>query len=105
MIKLKSGQTAAGIKEFYFLYLDNWDDFDSVVDALQEIGVTFLEKIDGIYFRIANLEFESHRFQIIYHEDVGVYSLLMEEQSDVSNDWLAQILEKTITILLHKESR
>ena len=96
MLTLKSGTNEKGELEYYLVGLEGWDDFDIVVNQLKHLGARVIESLDGIFFRIADLDEGEIKFKVIYHEDVGVYSYIIGQSSSQLNSRLEQILEQVV---------
>lgn len=98
MIVLKSG-IDGGRKEYYFVELESYEDFDVIVNCLKSMGLFPTDCLDGIYSRKASFVSGDIRFRVVFHEDVGVYSYLNSEQSNHKNDSLKKILVKIVESL------
>lgn len=92
MIQLKSGFVENGVKEFYFRGLDDPNAFEIIVDTLIEMGGILLENFNGMYSRFSDIELSGKKIRVQFHEDIGVYSFLLQSQSEETNLWLGQIL-------------
>jgi hypothetical protein len=96
MVVLKSGVTDTGAIEYYLVGLEKYKDIEAVLDRLIHLKAKILDTLDGIYSRVATLEMEGIVFKVIYHEDVGVYSYIVDHSSAESNNRLKQILEQVV---------
>ena len=96
MVTQKSGVNEKGETEFYLVGLEKYEDFDIVIHELVCLNVKVLDSLDGIYSRIAILESKGDRFKVIYHEDVGVYSFLIDETSIDKINRLCILLDKVV---------
>lgn len=83
-IELKRGRVkVAGRTEFYFIGMDYYDEFDRFLDFLLKRNDTrLIEKIDGIFSRIAKLESQGILYELIHHDDIGYYAHVMEKETD-----------------------
>ena len=99
-IQLKRGKSLNGQTEFYFIGMDHYDEFDWFLDFLLNRSDTILiEKIDGIYSRIAKLKSMDVYYEVIHHDDIGYYAHLSHEETDKSLSFLEEMFcELTNTI-------
>jgi hypothetical protein len=96
MVILKPGVNDTGTVEYYFVGLEKYEDIEVVLDQLIHMHARILETLDGIYSRVATLDMEGANFKVIYHEDVGVYSYIINQSSPEANDWLKRVLEQAV---------
>lgn len=100
LVILKEGINEQNIFEFYLIGLESYEDFDIILEATKKIpSLNIVEKTDGIYSRIGVMEKDGLRFKIIYHEDVGTYSFLEDQQSEQSNKSLRSILDEMVIVI------
>jgi len=91
--------------EFYFVELEYFDDFEIVLRALKDDSCEVADVIEGIYSRIANCNKNGVKFNLVYHEDVGVYihSIVHSEyHNQFIKDYIISIIpsiEKILTQL------
>ena len=90
MIKLTSGIIEYGKLEFYLVGMETYESFDLVIAELQQLKISLLDKLDGIYWRTALFESRGKRFKMIFHEDIGIYGFSIGEGGN--DDWLQRIL-------------
>lgn len=58
---------------FEFLNCDSWEAFDLFKNIMiKKIGCKEMEGIDGIYSRYCFFEFDNLKFELFYHEDLGL---------------------------------
>jgi hypothetical protein len=99
MIVLRSGEIITGSLEYYLDGLESWEDFDIVINEFKRLDARIVDTLDGIYSRISTIEKDGITFKLIYHEDVGFYSYIIDPPSPQSNDQLKRILENVVTDL------
>lgn len=98
MVTLKSDVNETGIREYYLVGLDNWEDYSVVLSYLEDLDdVTVLTKINGLFSRIATLEKGGMTFKLIFHEDVGLYSHVVGSPSPRMDIILETVLEKVVS--------
>ena len=82
--------------EYDFVALDNWDDFDRIMQYLiTHEEATVIDVLDGIYSRIGHLQKDGIEFKLLFHEDVGNYFILVK-QDDEQNRVLFEIAQRAI---------
>ena len=83
-IELKRGRVKAVERtEFYFIGMNYYDEFDWFLDFLLKRNDTrLIEKIDGIFSRIARLESQGVLYEVIHHDDIGYYAHVTEKETD-----------------------
>lgn len=82
--------------EYFLDGFDAWEDFDRVLDELILLGAGVAEKTADIYSRSAGLGYEQMRFALIFHEDVGLYALVLEPRTDAAARQLGELLERAM---------
>jgi hypothetical protein len=83
--------------EFYLVGLENFDNFDVVIDLLKhEKQIEIIETVEGMYSRSLKFDIANDHFELIYHEDVGVYAFSLT-QSDLLNNLLRDILQNIVS--------
>lgn len=99
-IELKRGKTLDGRTECYFIGMEGYDEFDWFLHFLVNRTDTMLiNKVDGIYSRIAKFKSKDIYYEVIHHDDIGWYSHLLQEENDKNLSLLEEILgELTDTI-------
>jgi hypothetical protein len=87
-IILKEGiDRSSGRREFYLAGLEMRDDFDGVLQSLGELkNLSTFERVEGIYSRIGKFEMGEVQFQVVYHEDVGVYAFSTDDNISLTNN-------------------
>ena len=96
VITLIRGKNEANDTEFYFTELVSYDNFDIVVNAIKNIGLILINNYDGIYSRAAQFQSNGKGFEILYHEDVGIYAV---SNNQLDTDWLNKVLIDIIDII------
>ncbi|RJX39107.1 hypothetical protein D3P09_16570 [Paenibacillus pinisoli] len=88
--------------EFYLVELEYFDDFEIVLRALKEDSCEVLDVIEGVYSRIAKCNKNGIEFNLVYHEDVGIYihSIVQtESHNQFIKDYIISIIPRIEKIL------
>ncbi|AJS58659.1 hypothetical protein [Paenibacillus sp. IHBB 10380] len=73
--------------EFYLVELEYFDDFEIVLGVLKDDSCDIVDVIEGIYSRIADCNKNGVEFNLVYHEDVGIY-IYSKIQSEYHNQFI-----------------
>ena len=89
-IRIAESFGKCGQIEFYFVGLEDYDDFEHVSDAMISEGYQLDDKLDGIYSRLGYFRNNTHHIKLVYHEDVGTF--LCSANSNTNNETVRQLV-------------
>lgn len=93
MLTFTSGITKNGTWELFLDGFEHWEDFDRVLDELIMMGCQLTHRGEDVFARTARLVYDQQIFELIFHEDVGLYVCGLPPRTEAADQQLHGLVE------------
>lgn len=98
-IRLVHDTGIKGEHEYILVGIRRWEDIDTIKGILvKDFNVKIQSSHDGIWSRSVTMEKENSVFELIYHEDIGIFFRSVRYPVGI-NEKLEKMIEELIPII------